>query len=301
VGRAGPCSSCPALSGGDTVITSSDLVLSTSILLPGVAWQQRPARAAALGYTALESWWPWSVDVASPSDVERLTAALRSSGTHLYMMNLTQGDAEFGRRGIASVPGAEIAFWANADSMLEVAAATGLRYVNALAGNKTDAGGQIGIETLVARLSEFADRAAALGVGVLIEQLNSSDHPDYLLTDPELAIDVVKRLRLTTKQSNVGLLADVYHLGLARVDPVAFVRRNMRFIDHVQIADAPGRGAPGSGALPILKTLESLSAQRYAGRIGLEFTPGHGYQLPGPDEFLRQLRAGTAKMQREDA
>ncbi len=44
-------------------------------------------------------------------------------------------------------------------------------------------------------------------------------------------------------------------------------------IAHVQIADAPGRGEPGTGDLPLFAQMEALAAGGYEGWIGLEYKP----------------------------
>jgi hydroxypyruvate isomerase len=43
---------------------------------------------------------------------------------------------------------------------------------------------------------------------------------------------------------------------------------------HVQIADNPGRGAPGTGSLPLEELLDQLSKSGYDGWVGLEYKPG---------------------------
>ena len=44
-------------------------------------------------------------------------------------------------------------------------------------------------------------------------------------------------------------------------------------MDYVQIADSPGRGQPGSGAIDWPASLAVLRAAGYAGPIGLEYFP----------------------------
>jgi len=41
----------------------------------------------------------------------------------------------------------------------------------------------------------------------------------------------------------------------------------------VQIADPPGRGAPGTGTLDFEPLFARLAAQGYAGSVGLEYLP----------------------------
>ncbi|MGH3314397.1 MAG: TIM barrel protein, partial [Streptomyces sp.] len=51
---------------------------------------------------------------------------------------------------------------------------------------------------------------------------------------------------------------------------------------HVQIADCPGRGAPGTGDLDFAELLDRLSDAGYEGWIGLEYKPG---DVPSADSF----------------
>jgi hydroxypyruvate isomerase len=44
-------------------------------------------------------------------------------------------------------------------------------------------------------------------------------------------------------------------------------------IGHVQIADVPGRGAPGTGSIDFGPLLGQLAGQGYRGRVGLEYKP----------------------------
>jgi hydroxypyruvate isomerase len=45
-------------------------------------------------------------------------------------------------------------------------------------------------------------------------------------------------------------------------------------IAHVQVADPPGRGAPGTGTLDFEPLFGQLAEQGYGGWVGLEYVPG---------------------------
>jgi hydroxypyruvate isomerase len=49
--------------------------------------------------------------------------------------------------------------------------------------------------------------------------------------------------------------------------------RHAADIAHIQIADVPDRGAPGTGTLDWEASFGQLAVQRYAGWIGCEFKP----------------------------
>ena len=73
--------------------------------------------------------------------------------------------------------------------------------------------------------------------------------------------------------ANVGFLADLYHLAKMGEDVADVLSRHRDSILHVQVADPPGRGAPGTGTLDFEPLFRQLAAQRYEGRVGLEYVP----------------------------
>ena len=83
--------------------------------------------------------------------------------------------------------------------------------------------------------------------------------------------------------------------GQPYVDQVAITNYSDR-IGHIQIADAPGRGEPGTGEIPIRTYLEQLAATGYDGYVGLE------YKATKPDTFEwlpRPERAASVQAQAE--
>ena len=78
---------------------------------------------------------------------------------------------------------------------------------------------------------------------------------------------------------NLRLLADLYHLHVNGDDVDAVIRDHCGRIGHVQIADAPGRGEPGTGELPLDSYLQQLVDLGYPGYVGLE------YKATRPDTF----------------
>jgi hydroxypyruvate isomerase len=51
-------------------------------------------------------------------------------------------------------------------------------------------------------------------------------------------------------------------------------------IGHVQVADDPGRGAPGTGRAPVSEWLAALADSGYEGVVGLEYL-----EVPGVPSF----------------
>jgi hydroxypyruvate isomerase len=56
-------------------------------------------------------------------------------------------------------------------------------------------------------------------------------------------------------------------------DLAALISAQVARFGHVQIADVPGRGAPGTGELAFGPLLRQLAVQGYPGWVGLEYKP----------------------------
>ena len=100
-------------------------------------------------------------------------------------------------------------------------------------------------------LALAAEGVAGIGGTVLVEPVSGS--PRYpLLTAADVAT-VIGRVTADGGPGNIGLLADLYHLAVNGDDVdkvIADYTGAPNGIAHVQIADSPGRGEPGTGELP---------------------------------------------------
>ena len=67
---------------------------------------------------------------------------------------------------------------------------------------------------------------------------------------------------------------DLYHMARQQLDLPSGIRLLAGRIGHVQFADYPGRGAPGSGELDFPALLAALRASVYDGWLGAEYRPG---------------------------
>ncbi len=74
-------------------------------------------------------------------------------------------------------------------------------------------------------------------------------------------------------QPNVRLQLDQYHVGMMGGDARAALREYRDLVEHVQIADVPGRHQPGTGKQPIPAFLSDLDELGYTGAVGLEYRP----------------------------
>jgi hydroxypyruvate isomerase len=73
---------------------------------------------------------------------------------------------------------------------------------------------------------------------------------------------------------NVSLLFDTFHLANNGVDLVAAASTGRAA--HVQVADTPGRGEPGTGTIAFPQVLDALRSSGYQGAVACEYHPGSG-------------------------
>src|SRR5262249_17941936 len=96
-----------------------------------------------------------------------------------------------------------------------------------------------------------------------------TDFPGYHVRSVERAADLVRAVGA----ANVRVQFDQYHVGMVGGDARALLREYFSLIEHVQIADVPGRHEPGTGQQPIPGFLSDLDDLGYRGAVGLESRP----------------------------
>ncbi|MEU4419596.1 TIM barrel protein [Actinoplanes sp. NPDC024001] len=126
------------------------------------------------------------------------------------------------------------------------------------------------LDKLVEVFREAVSRTEGSGVKLVLEPVNTRvDHPGALLDRTAEAVAVARAVGA----DSFGILYDLYHSVTEGEDPAAVLADAGELVDYVQIADAPGRGEPGSGALDWAAQLRVLRESGYDGPIGLEYFP----------------------------
>jgi hydroxypyruvate isomerase len=239
---------------------------------------ERVAAARRTGFRWIETAWP------EGPDRDRLPDAVAEHDVRVALLNCPAGDTRRGERGFINDPTrreeAERAFVAAAD----LADRLGAKNLNLLVGCALPARLSPQRHSVVETLRAIAPQAAARGLRILLEPINSLENPGYLAPTPREAVEFIEK----SGSDAVGLLLDVYHLAWSGTDPLTAIDSYADLIGHVQVSDWPGRGPPGTGRLDIRSVLERLAKHRYTGTVGLEYEPR------GPTEaslaFLRDQR-----------
>lgn len=265
--------------------------VNLSILFTELPLLERPAAAAAAGFTAVELWWPFAEPDPPEHELDALRRAIVDAGTQLVGLNFDAGNMAGGDRGLLSRPSESDRFRINIDAAVDFAESLGCTTLNALYGN-TEPGVSRAVQRELAteNLVIAARAAARIGATVVIEALNNHENPRYPITSSREALELVDYLRVVHQVGNVAFLADLYHLARMGESVQQLVEQHAPRFGHVQIADVPGRGQPGTGELAWDSVLGALVRHGYRGYVGLEYKPVG----PSADSFgwlPRQARA----------
>lgn len=265
------------------------LAVNLSIIFTELPLLERFPAARAAGFDAVELWWPFATAVPGDGEVDELLGAIDSAGLSLVSLNLFAGDMPAGDRGIASWPGREAELRDNVAAVVEIARRTGCRRFNGLYGARRDGlSAQQQDELALANLAYAAGELAAIDGVLLIESLTEGENGAYPLHTAADAAGVVERIRAAGAE-NAAVLFDTYHLSRGGDDLLAVIEAGAERIGHVQIADSPGRGQPGTGGIDFARVLGSLGEHGYDGLLSCEYRP----QGPSAGSFEWITRMGA--------
>lgn len=232
----------------------------------GFLWTDRPLpdaiRAAkAAGFDAVELHWPYDVDA------DDVAAALTETGLPCLGLNTRRGDVAAGENGLAALPGREDDARAAIDEALSYASRIGARNVHVMAGV---ARGPDAKATFLRNLTYACDRAAPLGLSLLIEPLNRHDAPGYFLETSGQAVEVIKAVG----RDPLRLMFDCYHVQRTEGDLTHRLAELLPLIGHIQFASVPDRGAPDHGEVEFAHVFSVIEELGYSGPLGAEYKPG---------------------------
>jgi len=239
-------------------------VANLSMLWPELDVYDRFGAAADAGFSRVEILFVHTLELS------RLEQLLKDHHLELLLFDPSPGEWDAGERGLACNPGREAEFRRALRDALETARRLGVRRLNVLTGipapGVTDEQAQ---HSIVDNFRTAASDAAAAGVTLLVENINNIDFAGYYVNTVDRAAHIVKAV----DQPNVRVQFDQYHVGMMGGDARALFRAHKDVVEHVQIADVPGRHEPGTGQQPIGAFLGDLDALGYRGGVGLEYRP----------------------------
>ncbi len=235
-----------------------------SFLFKDVPFGDRFRRAADAGFSGVEFMWP------GLDQVDAVAQAVQGTGLEVALFNFDAGDMAAGDRGLAGVPDRISQFRDNVPVALELAGRIGCPRLNALVGVRQPRL-ELEAQLEVARnnVAWAAEQARAQRADIMIEAVNSYENGPYLLDTTAKAVAFLDAVGA----DNVKLQYDVYHMQRMEGNLAETITRLLPRIGHLQIADPPGRGEPGTGEVNYRFVLGLLDRSGYGGWVGCEYNP----------------------------
>jgi hydroxypyruvate isomerase len=257
---------------GYTTTSGLGYLANCSMLFTELPLLERPAAAKKAGFDAIEFWWPWpDQPVPNDGEVDDFVSAVRDAGVQLVGLNFFAGDLAGPDCGVLSIPARAAQFQDNIDVAVGIGDQLGVTGFNALYGNRVDGVTDEEQDELAReQLQLAAGSAARIGATVLVESVSGpKPYPLRIAADSAAVVQAVR----DTGVANIGFLCDLFHLANNGDDVAKAIAAYVDLIAHVQIADCPGRGEPGTGSLDLDGLLGDLADRGYAGWVGLEYKP----------------------------
>ena len=122
-------------------------------------------------------------------------------------------------------------------------------------------------------LCKIAPMAEKAGITLCLEALNvETDHLGNFLKYTKDAAELIRMV----DSPNVKILYDAYHMYLNEGKICETIEKYLPLIGLVHIADAPGRGEPGTGCINYRAVLEFMSKLHCDQMIAFELYPKNG-------------------------
>ena len=240
-----------------------------SMMYTEYAFPDRFAAAAADGFEAVEYLFPY----AYPA--EELAQRLGDSGLVQVLFNAPPGNWDGGERGMACLPGREDEFRRSIEQAARYAQALNCPRIHVMAGLVPADTTRAALRpTYVANLAWAARQAAAHGLDVLIEPINTRDIPGFFLNRQDDAHAVLQEVGAP----NLKVQMDLYHCQIVEGDLAMKIRQFLPTgrVGHFQIAGVPERHEPDLGELNYPFLFELIDSLGYGGHIGCEYRPRAG-------------------------
>lgn len=235
-----------------------------SMLFTEVNFLERFAAAAAAGFSGVEYLFPYDYPA------EQIRAQLDANQLQQVLFNLPAGDWAAGERGIACHPDRVEEFRAGVDKAIAYAQVLGNPQINCLAGIRPQGHDCATVhQTFVDNLKYAAGKLEDAGIRLVMEAINTLDIPGFYLNNSRQALEI----RKAVGSANLYLQYDIYHMQIMEGDLARTVEANLGAINHVQLADNPGRHEPGTGEINYHFLFEHLDRIGYQGWIGCEYKP----------------------------
>lgn len=246
------------------------LAANLSLMFGDVPFLDRFDVAADCGFKAVEFMFPYDEDPAEIAD------RAKARSLQIVLFNCPAGDWAAGERGLAALPDRIDECRAGVGKAIEYARILSCPRLHLMAGLVPPKERSADHEKVYIENARFAaDRLAEVSLELEVEAINTRvDVPHYFLNSSDAAMRYIERIG----RSNVKFQYDIYHMQIMEGDLARRIEALLPSIGHMQLADNPGRGEPGTGEINYPWLLDRIDALGYSGWIGCEYKPAGATQ-----------------------
>ncbi|WP_350600913.1 TIM barrel protein [Pseudomonas sp. 65/3-MNA-CIBAN-0223] len=232
-----------------------------SLLFTEWSFEDRFCAARDAGFEAVEFSFPRDMTATEIAEI------LRRTGLQQVLATVPLRP---GSKGLAAQSGKAGDFREDFSLGLEYAVEGGSPLLHVLSGVVEQKDYAVSSGLFVDNMRWAIEEANRHHVKVVIEAINQISVPGYFIRTLAGAVGWTQRLE------GLGLILDLYHAAMERLDPLACLDLYIPQSDHLQIAGYPGRHEPNIGNLNLPTVLDSIKAHSYAGWVGCEYQPAIG-------------------------
>jgi len=240
------------------------LSANLSLLFTELPLEERFAAAAAEGFKGVE------IQFLYEFSAQKLRDAADAAKVEIMLFNFPAGNLAAGDIGIAALPGREEGFRDGVRLAYSYHQILKTNYINILAGKPpVDVSRDIAMNVLEENVRFALDMFADDEVTLVLEPVNSVDHPNFLLQRTEDAAEVITRIGAP----NLMIQFDIYHRQIMQGNLMDALVTFLPLIGHIQFADVPGRHQPNTGEINFPAIFRLLDDIGYKGWVGAEYIP----------------------------
>ena len=220
--------------------------------------------AKTCGFDAVEIQFPYSLPA------EQIKQSLLQNQLKLVLFNVAADDLLQGGEGLASVPEKKEAFIKALQQCKTYAEILEPEIINVLPGRCFNSDRSVEyMNTFIKNLSHALDTFSPLGIKTAFEAINTQDMPNFIVNSGQQMLNIINQLN----HPMLFMQYDIYHRVMMNEDIVQFITQYSDKIAHIQFADVPGRGQPGTGSTNFQQLFGCIDASKYVGWVGAEYKP----------------------------
>ncbi|MCK5121045.1 MAG: TIM barrel protein [Methylococcales bacterium] len=220
--------------------------------------------AKQAGFDTVEIQFPYTLPA------QQIKQVLSDNQLKLVLFNIDANDLLQGGEGLAAVPEKQTLFLAALQQCKTYAEILQPEAINVLPGRCIDKSRTADyLTTFTENLSLALDTFSPMGIKTVFEAINTVDMPDFIIHSSQQMLNIVNHF-------NHPLLLmqyDIYHMQMMNQQMIPFIKQYADKIGHIQFADVPGRGQPGTGVIDFKKLFTAIDQSDYDGWVGAEYRP----------------------------